>query len=65
MDKKQYLIVAIIILVDVLVVLLARQTVSSPGEDEQVTVKCAGKTVFRNKYLSKIFPVLINYCSTK
>lgn len=64
MDKKQYLIIAVVVIIGALVYLLARQTVSPPQEDEQTAVKCANKTVFRYKYPSKIFPVLINDYST-
>ena len=64
MDKKQYLIIAIVVIVGALIYLLARQTISPPQEDEQTAVKCANKTVFRYKYPSKIFPVLINDYST-
>lgn len=64
MEKKYYFIVAAVVIVGVVIYLLSRQTVSPPQEDEQTPVKCAGKTVFRYKYPSKIFPVLINDYST-
>ena len=64
MARKYYFIVAAIITVAGLIYFLSRQTISPPAEDEQMAVTCANKTVFRYKYPSKIFPVLISDYST-
>ena len=64
MEKKYYFIIAAIIIVGALIYMLNRQVVSPPQEDEQIAVECADKTVFRYKYPSKIFPVIISDYST-
>lgn len=64
MEKKYYFIIAAIIIVGGLIYFLNREIISPPQEDEQTAVKCADKTVFRYKYPSKIFPVIINDYST-
>lgn len=60
MEKKYYFIIAGIIIVGALIYFLNRQVISPPQQDEQMAVKCGNKTVFRYKYPSKIFPVIIN-----
>lgn len=64
MDKKYYFIIAAIIIIAALIYFLNRQVISPPQQDEQMAVKCANKTVFRYKYPSKIFPVIISDYST-
>ena len=64
MEKKYYFIIVAILLIGALIYFLSRQTVAPPQEDEQIAVTCANKTVFRYKYPSKIFPVIINDYST-
>lgn len=64
MEKKYYFIIAGIIVVGALIYLLNRQVISPPQQDEQMAVKCGNKTVFRYKYPSKIFPVIINDYAT-
>ena len=64
MNKKYYFWIAAIVIIAVLVYFLTRTTVAPPQQDEQTAVKCGNKTVFRYRYPSKIFPVLINDYST-
>jgi len=64
MDKKYYFIIAAIIIVGTLIYLLNRQVVSPPQQDEQMAVQCGSKTVFRYKYPSIIFPVIISDYAT-
>lgn len=64
MEKKYYFIIAAIIIVGALIYFLNRQVISPPQQDEQMAVKCGSKTVFRYKYPSKIFPVIINDYTT-
>lgn len=64
MNKKYYILIAVVVIVAVLVYFVTRTTISPPQQDEQTAVKCGNKTVFRYKYPSKIFPVLINDYST-
>ena len=64
MSKKYYFAIAAVVVVAVLVYFLTRTTIAPPQQDEQTAVKCGNKTVFRYKYPSKIFPVLINDYST-
>lgn len=64
MSKKYYFWIAAVLILAVLVYFLTRTTVAPPQQDEETAVKCGNKTVFRYKYPSKIFPVLINDYST-
>ena len=64
MAKKYYFIIAAIVIVGALIYLLSSQVVSPPQQDEQMAVQCGSKTVFRYKYPSKIFPVIISDYST-
>ncbi|MEO6845506.1 MAG: hypothetical protein ABI184_10045 [Ginsengibacter sp.] len=64
MEKKYYFIIAAIVIVGALIYLLNSQVISPPQQDEQMAVKCGNKTVFRYKYPSKIFPVIINDYAT-
>lgn len=64
MTKKYYFIIGAIIIVGVLIYFVSRQVVSPSQQDEQMAVECGSKTVFRYKYPSKIFPVIIGDYST-
>lgn len=64
MAKKYYFIIGAIIIVGMLIYFVSRQVVSPLQQDEQMAVECGSKTVFRYKYPSKIFPVIISDYST-
>lgn len=59
MDKKYYFLIAALLIIGAIIYFIVRPAIPSQ-QDEQTAVKCANKTVFRYKYPSKIFPVIIN-----
>ena len=64
MNKKYYIFLAAIIIVAALVYFITRQTISPKADDEQMAVTCSGKTVFRYRNPSEIFPVIIRDYAT-
>lgn len=60
MPKKYYFYIVVLVIIALLIYFVTRNTIQPHSDDEQTAVNCGNKTVFRYKYPSKIFPVIIN-----